>query len=113
VAAIAGLAVLAVIERDHLLDHATAMGHHLAAATMDLQHPMITEVRGRGLLRGIVLNAPIAPAAADAALDAGFIVNAPRPEVLRIAPPLIISAAQLDSFVAALPEILAVAQGIA
>ena len=43
---------------------------------------------------------------ADAALDAGFIVNAPRPDVLRLAPPLIVTAAQLDSFVAALPGLL-------
>ena len=64
-------------------------------------------VRGRGLLRGIVLNTPVAPAVSDAALDAGFIINAPRPDILRLAPPLIVSQLQLDTFVAALPELLA------
>ena len=106
VAAIAGLAVIAVIERDGLLAHATAMGEHLAGAVMELDHPMVREVRGRGLLRGIVLTAPVAAAVAGAALEAGFIVNAPRPDVLRIAPPLVITAAQLDTFVAALPGLL-------
>ncbi len=105
VAAIAGLAVLAVIERDGLLAHAQEMGEHLVAAVTGL-HPLVAGVRGRGLLRGIVLTAPVAPAVATAALDAGFIINAPRPDVLRLAPPLIIAAAQLDSFVAVLPRLL-------
>ena len=39
VAAIAGLAVIAVIERDGLLDHATAMGEHLAASVQALGAP--------------------------------------------------------------------------
>jgi acetylornithine/N-succinyldiaminopimelate aminotransferase len=106
VAAIAGLAVIAVIERDGLLENATAMGQHLADGVMALGHPAITGVRGRGLLRGITLNLPVAAAVSDAALDAGFILNAPRPDVLRIAPPLIITAELLDSFVTVLPDLL-------
>ena len=111
VAAIAGLAVIAVIERDGLLAHAREMGEHLAAAVTALGHPLVAGVRGRGLLRGIVLNAPVAAAVSDAALEAGFIVNAPRPEVLRLAPPLVVSAAQLDTFVSALPDLLDSAHG--
>lgn len=107
VAAMAGLAVIAVIERDGLLAHATAMGEHLASAVLALGHPLVRDVRGRGLLRGIVLDAPIAPAVSEAALDAGFIINAPRPDVLRLAPPLIVTAGQLDTFVAALSGLLA------
>ncbi len=67
---------------------------------------MVTGVRGRGLLRAVTLAEPVATAVADAALDAGFIVNAPRPDVLRLAPPLIVTEAQLDGFVAALPGLL-------
>jgi acetylornithine/N-succinyldiaminopimelate aminotransferase len=106
VAAIAGLAVIAVIERDGLLDRANHLGAQLADAVRGLGHPRITGVRGRGLLRAITLSDPIAPAVADAALDAGFIVNAPRPDALRLAPPLVVTAEQLDSFVAALPTLL-------
>ncbi len=106
VAAIAGLAVIAVIERDGLLANANAMGDHLAQAVLALDHPAVSGVRGRGLLIGITLTSPVAAAVADAALDTGFIINAPRPDVLRLAPPLIITAAQLDSFVAALPQLL-------
>ncbi len=106
VAAIAGLAAMAVIERDQLLDHATAMGNHLHDTIMSLEHRLITGVRGRGLLQAITLDQAIAPAVADAALNAGFVINAPRPDVLRLAPPLIVTAGLLDSFVAKLPSLL-------
>jgi acetylornithine/N-succinyldiaminopimelate aminotransferase len=106
VAAIAGLAVIAVIERDGLLDQVKALGDHLTAAILELAHPLITGVRGRGLLQAVILAEPIAPAVVDAALAAGFVINAPRPDVLRLAPALIISAAELDSFVRVLPTLL-------
>ncbi|MBB3326245.1 acetylornithine transaminase [Microlunatus antarcticus] len=106
VASIAGLAVINVIERDGLLENARAMGEHLVARVEGLGHPLVSEVRGRGLLRGIVLTADLGPAVSDLALEAGFVINAPRPHVLRIAPPLIITAAQLDTFVDALPGFL-------
>ncbi len=106
VASIAGLAVLNVIERDGLLQNARSQGDRLAAGVEALGHPLIDHVRGRGLLRGIVLTEPVAAAVSDAALAAGFIVNAPRPTVLRIAPPLVITAEQIDTFVAALPGLI-------
>lgn len=109
VAAVAALAVLQIIRRDGLLDHVTAMGEHFTAAVESLRHPLIAGVRGRGLLRAIVLTEDIAPAAYECAMNAGFVINAPRPNIIRIAPPLVISADQLDDFVAALPEILACA----
>jgi acetylornithine aminotransferase len=57
-------------------------------------------------LRGVVLSAPHAKAVELAAREAGFLVNAAAPEVIRLAPPLIISEEQIDGFVAALPGIL-------
>ena len=106
VAAIAGLAVIAVIERDGLLDHAKALGDHFSSAILGLDHRLITGVRGRGLLQAVLLAKPIAASVVDAALAAGFVINAPKPDVLRLAPPLIISAAELDSFIGALPSLL-------
>ena len=53
-----------------------------------------------------MLTEPVAAAVADAALAAGFVINAPRPDVLRLAPPLIVADADLDAFVAALPALL-------
>jgi acetylornithine aminotransferase len=106
VAAIAGLAVIAVIERDGLLDHAKALGDHLTEAILGLDHRLINGVRGRGLLQAVLLAEPIASAVVDTALAAGFVINAPRPDVLRLAPPLIISADELDSFIGVLPSLL-------
>jgi acetylornithine/N-succinyldiaminopimelate aminotransferase len=106
VAAIAGLAVIAVIERDDLLGHAKTLGEHLTTAIMGLDHRLITGVRGRGLLQAVLLAKPMAAAVVDTALAAGFVINAPRPDVLRLAPPLIISATELDGFVRLLPSLL-------
>ncbi len=106
VAAAAGLAVLGIIERDGLLERSRVAGNRLAAAITALAHPLVRTVRGRGLLRGVVLTRPVAAQVAEAALNAGFVINAPRPDVLRLAPPLIISDADLDRFVAALPGLL-------
>jgi len=109
VCAAAALAVLDTIESDCLLDHVDALGKHIATGIEDLGHPLIDHVRGAGLLLGIVLTQDIGPATALAARDAGFIINAPAPEILRLAPPLILSTEQADSFVEALPGALNVA----
>ena len=69
----------------------------------------VTAVRGQGLLIGLDLADAVAPAVVSAALEAGFIINAPGPNTLRLAPPLIITTEQLDTFVAALPALYAAA----
>ncbi|MBK8469736.1 MAG: acetylornithine transaminase [Candidatus Phosphoribacter sp.] len=102
----AGLAVIDTIEIQGLLAHAATMGEHLAAAVLGLGHPQVAAVRGEGLLRAIVLTEPIAPAVMARARDAGFIVNAVAPDALRLAPPLIITATQLEQFAAALPGLI-------
>ncbi|HBX82896.1 MAG: acetylornithine transaminase [Propionibacteriaceae bacterium] len=105
IAARAGLTVLNVIERDNLLAHVREVGDGVAAALTNV--PGVTGVRGSGLLRGVQLDRDIAPDVAAKALEAGFIINAPRPGVLRLAPPLVITSDELDTFVQALPGFLA------
>jgi len=105
-AAAAGLAVLDTIEADNLLAHATSAGNHLVDSVAALGHPLIRGVRGAGLLRAIELSAEVSAVVADRGLSARFIINAPTPDVLRFAPPLVITNAQVDSFVAALPALL-------
>jgi acetylornithine/N-succinyldiaminopimelate aminotransferase len=109
ISAAAGLAVLHAIERDELLANVRTVGGHLRSRIEQLDHPAILEVRGEGLLLAIQLSTPIAGSVAAAALDHGFIVNAVLPDALRLAPALILTAEQADSFVAALPELLDVA----
>ena len=113
VACAAALAVLDTIERDGLLAHVTSVGEHLAAGIEAIGHPLITGVRGSGLWLAIVLAGPAATAVAATAQRAGFLVNAVQPDAVRLAPPLILSAAEADSFTAALPGILDAASFVA
>ena len=110
VACAAALATLDTIERDDLLASVRTLGDRLAERVTSLGSSFVTAevaaVRGRGLLRAIELTRPIAPAAVRAALAAGFIVNATGPTTLRLAPPLLVTTDQLDTFVDALPQIL-------
>jgi acetylornithine aminotransferase len=106
IACAAALAVLEVIERDGLLAHVTEVGEHLAAGLGQVSHPLVAGVRGAGLWRAVVLTAPLAPGVEAAARRAGFLVNAVQPDAIRLAPPLILTAAEADEFIAALPGIL-------
>jgi acetylornithine aminotransferase len=102
----AALAVLDVVESEGLLDAATVLGERLRKGIEALGHPLVSHVRGVGLWLAIVLTEPCAPQVELAAREAGFLVNAPAPDAIRLAPPLIVSAEQLDAFVAALPAVL-------
>jgi acetylornithine aminotransferase len=102
----AALAVLETIERGGFLETATKLGDALSDAILALEHPLIKTVRGIGLWRAVVLTEPLAGAAEMAAREAGFLVNAPAADVLRLAPPLVVQEDQLDAFVSALPTVL-------
>ena len=105
VAAAAGNAVVDALEGG-VLDNARATGAWLRDAVSGLGHELISSVRGRGMLLGVVLTKEVAPQVAEAALAAGFIVNAPRPDVIRLAPPLISTPEDLAGFLEALPGLL-------
>jgi acetylornithine/N-succinyldiaminopimelate aminotransferase len=106
VACAAALAVLDTIERDGLLEHVTTVGAHLAAGLAAIDHPLVRGVRGRGLWLAIVLTRPASAAVEAAARQAGFLVNAVQPDAVRLAPPLVLTTRQADSFLAALPAVL-------
>ncbi|HEX4215268.1 MAG TPA: acetylornithine transaminase [Candidatus Dormibacteraeota bacterium] len=90
----AGLAVLEVAEREDLNGHAAEMGDLLHATLEGLDG--VKEVRGRGLLQAVVFEEPKARAFEAACLGQGLIVNAIGDDVVRFAPPLIITAAEID-----------------
>lgn len=112
VCAAAALAVLGVLDADDLAGHATKLGTMLAARIESLGHRLVESVRGRGLLCGVVLTAPLAKNVETAARETGFLVNAAAPDVIRLTPPLIVTEDQLETFVIALPGILDDAQEI-
>jgi acetylornithine/N-succinyldiaminopimelate aminotransferase len=113
VACAAALAVIGTIERDGLLDNVTQVGARLKAGIESIGHPLVTGVRGSGMWLAIVLAAPVSTAVEAAARRAGFLVNAVQPDAIRLAPPLILSAAEADSFTEALPPILDAASVLA
>ncbi|NKY94815.1 MULTISPECIES: acetylornithine transaminase [Gordonia] len=106
VSAAAALAVLDEIDNSNLVDHVAAVGKSIATGVEALDHPLISHVRGSGLLLGVVLTAPVSAKVESTARDNGFLINAPAPDVLRLAPPLILTEEQAGDFVAALPQIL-------
>jgi acetylornithine/N-succinyldiaminopimelate aminotransferase len=102
----AALAVLDTIEKEGLCDRADALGLRLRQGITALGHPLVEQVRGAGLMLGIVLTAPVAAAVETAARDHGFLVNTVAPHVVRLLPPLVLTDAQADTLLAALPAIL-------
>ncbi|RKE18095.1 acetylornithine transaminase [Streptomyces sp. TLI_171] len=106
VVAAAGLAVLRTIEEQGLLEHAAKLGERLRVGIEAIGDPLVDHVRGKGLLLGIVLTAPVAAQVQAAAQQAGFLVNAAVADAVRLVPPLVLTEEQADSFLAALPAIL-------
>jgi acetylornithine/N-succinyldiaminopimelate aminotransferase len=102
----AALAVLQVLANDDLVGRAGALGKTLHHGIESLGHPLVDHVRGRGLMLGVVLTSDAAKRIEVAARDAGFLVNAPAPNVIRLVPPLILTDAQADDFLGALPKML-------
>jgi acetylornithine aminotransferase len=110
IACAAALAVLDTIEQADLLENVKHVGAVLAHGIEAIDHPLLTGVRGSGLWLAAVLTGDQAAAVTTAARQAGFLVNAVQPDAVRLAPPLILTAAEAEEFTAALPAILTHAQ---
>lgn len=105
--------VLTKIEREDLLDNAVNMGNHLRNRYAQMQRalPVITEIRGRGLLTSVELSASVTGQTllqADRLLfERGFIVGVnPRMSVIRTYCPLIVTADMIDRYISALTSVL-------
>jgi acetylornithine/N-succinyldiaminopimelate aminotransferase len=82
-------------------------GAYLVSALSDLSARFgLGEVRGRGLLVALDLKQDIAPKIVDLARDAGLLVNAPRPNLLRFMPSLTVSKEEIDMMMAMLANML-------
>jgi acetylornithine/N-succinyldiaminopimelate aminotransferase len=106
IAAAAALAVLDTIRDEGLLERAKEIENRFTAGIEALGHTGISGVRGKGALLGVVLTADVAAALETHLRAAGFLTNPVAPGVLRLAPPLVLSDAQIDAFVDALPAAL-------
>jgi acetylornithine aminotransferase len=92
----AALAVLDTIADDHLLDNVKRVGEHLARGLDALDSPLVSGVRGSGLWRALALTGDHAPAVEAAARRRGLLINAVKPDAIRLAPPLILTEAEVD-----------------
>jgi len=104
IACAAANAVLDVIESKKLMQSAKVFEKKIKKSLSGL--PGVTQVRGRGLLLGIELTTPIAKQVAAAMLDAGVIVNAANDQTVRIAPPLIVTAPQIEKFIVVFKKVM-------
>ncbi len=89
-----------------LIDHVKSVGSHLERRlrSLQLQHPVIVEIRGAGLMRGLQLDVDAAPIV-DGARERGLLVNRTDEKVVRLLPPLITEVAEIDRAVDTLDEV--------
>lgn len=102
-----GLAVLTTLLEEKLPERAARMGKYLTDGLRNLKvkHPVIRDVRGKGLLLGVEMARPAAPVV-TACREAGLLVLTAGDMVLRLAPPLIVDEATCDRAVAILDSVL-------
>lgn len=100
--------VLAELMDRGLLDHVKAVGAHFERRlrALALKHPVIEEVRGVGLMRGLQLSVDATPIV-DTARGNGLLVNRTDEKVVRMLPPLTIEAAEIDRAVDMLDTVFA------
>ena len=103
----AGVETIRIMEEDGLLENAAHVGAHLKARLQDTlgSVPGVKEVRGYGLMIGIELDRPCG-AIMQQALDAGLLLSVTADSVIRLVPPLIITAAEADEIVSILAPIV-------
>jgi len=103
----AARATLATMEAEDAPARAAAAGARLAAGLAEL--PGVVSVRGLGLLLAAELDAAHARRVTDDALDRGLVVNAVTPTAIRLAPPLLVSDAEIDEALSILAGVLSAA----
>ena len=104
----AALAVLDVFEQEHLVDNAHVVGEYLLDQLRLLQHTSkhITEVRGRGLMAGAVLDIPHSEVRSRLVHQEHCLTGCAGTNILRILPPLCLTKAEVDDFIARLKRVL-------
>ncbi|MBP5380282.1 MAG: aminotransferase class III-fold pyridoxal phosphate-dependent enzyme [Bacteroidaceae bacterium] len=104
----AALAVLDVMEDEHLVDNAREVGDYLMAELKKLQavSKHITNVRGRGLMIGIELDVPQKDVREPLIYNQHVFTGCSGTNLLRLLPPLCLSKAQVDEFLVRLKTVL-------
>jgi len=106
----AGVETIRIMERDGLLENAAAMGRHFTEALRrelaeQLASGAVKDIRGRGLMIGIELAIPCS-ALMQQSLEKGLLISVTADRVVRLVPPLIVTAAEVDAMVAILAPLI-------
>ena len=104
----AALAVLDVFEQEHVVDNVHEVGEYFIEKLRQLQqqNSHITEVRGRGLMIGVLLDVPHKEVRSRLIHEQHAFTGCAGTNMLRILPPLIITKAQVDDFIGRLKSVL-------
>jgi acetylornithine/N-succinyldiaminopimelate aminotransferase len=103
-----GYSVLKYVIDNDIPGQVAKKGQHLERRLRSLadRHPIVTEVRGRGLLWAIELDGELAERAVGMCLKGGLIANNVKPTALRLMPPLVVSEEELDRAVEIVDKVL-------
>lgn len=104
----AALAVLDVFEQEHLVDNAHEVGEYFLSRLRELQlsEPHIREVRGRGLMIGVVMDIPQKDVRTRLIYDEHCFTGGASTDMLRILPPLVLTKDEVDDFISRLSRVL-------
>lgn len=104
----AALAVLDVIEEEHLVENAASVGSYLLAQlkTLAAETPSIVDVRGEGLMIGIEFSDSIKPLRTRLVKEQHVFTGAASTNILRLLPPLCLTKAEADDFLSRLKQVL-------
>ncbi len=104
----AALSVLDVIESEHLVENAHEVGEYFIAQLKELQktQPHITEVRGRGMMIGVVLDIPHKEVRGKLIHEQHVFTGSAGTNILRILPPLCLTKTEVDDFIKRLEKVL-------
>jgi len=107
-AAAVGLEALNILVEDRLSEHSAEMGDYLLAQLATIDSPLIKELRGRGLFVGIEIDPSLAQAreVCEALMARGLLSKETHSTVVRLAPPLVITTAEIDWAVTQIREVL-------
>ena len=98
------IAVLDIIEREHLVENALAVGEYIKENLP--KSPRIKEVRGKGLMLGIEFNEPVAPLRQALLYDKHIFTGVAGQNMIRLLAPLCLTKAEADEFLTAFKEVL-------
>ena len=99
-----GRATMETLVAEGIGEHVIEVGAQLAERLATLPH--VTEVRGRGLMRGAQLDAPMARSLVEQGLHAGLVLNCVGDSTLRFLPPLVVTTGQVDAMAERLAKLM-------